>query len=70
MDDGPAARARRGARSTQPKAPQPPAPEFFTVPPPQVQNDVLRQLVADMEAERSPNVTVASTAGFEGKVWE
>ena len=38
--------------------------------PPQIENDVLRELVADLEAERAPKVTAASSVGFEGKVWE
>merc|ERR1740130_647381 len=38
--------------------------------PPQIKNDVLRRMLADLEAERVPKVTVASTVEFKGAVWE
>jgi|TARA_B110000196_G_scaffold214223_1_gene183789 hypothetical protein len=38
--------------------------------PPQIKNDVLRRMLADLEAERGPKVTVASTVEFKGAVWE
>ena len=36
----------------------------------QIQNELLRQMCAEMQAQRASKVTVTSTAGFEGKVWE
>ena len=38
--------------------------------PPQIKNDVLRRMLSDIEAERDPKLTVASTAEFKGAVWE
>ena len=38
--------------------------------PAQIKNDVLRRMLADIEAERDPKLTVASTAEFKGAVWE
>ena len=37
---------------------------------PQIKNDVLRELIADLEAQRAPKVTVASSVEFKGAVWE
>lgn len=36
----------------------------------QIKNDVLRELIADLEAERVPKVTVKSSVEFKGAVWE
>merc|ERR1712086_1249531 len=38
--------------------------------PDEIKNDVLRRMLADLEAERVPKVTVASTVEFKGAVWE
>ena len=38
--------------------------------PAHVDNDLLRQLCAELKETVAPKVTVASTASFEGKVWE
>ena len=38
--------------------------------PAQIENDVLRRMLSDIEAERDPKLTVASTAEFKGAVWE
>ena len=38
--------------------------------PDEIKNDVLRRMLSDIEAERDPKLTVASTAEFKGAVWE
>lgn len=60
----------RGRRRPPPRDACPSPVRDPRSPRPQVDNDLLRKLCADLSAAREPKVTVHSASGFEGKVWE